>query len=110
MENEPIALPVASLLLLAFGITALLSTVEAYIAHAFYMALKNTVDPHMYEALPVDSVTLQKNAKEEKSKTERKNQGDLVTKETGVAGGMRIDSFVHRMQMSMESVKHKNIY
>jgi hypothetical protein len=109
METSPLALPVGSLLMIAFGLTALLVAAEGFVAHAFYGALRSQ-EVHGYTPLgqrPTDGC-----AKEiENVRATLANNVKMTTiHETpgGVGTGMRIDPFVQGMQSRMESA-HNSI-
>jgi hypothetical protein len=116
MESSPLALPVISLLLIAFGLTVLLSLLEAFIAHAFYIAIRdqnNLRDQnkfHSYHTVPQQTPAFSK--KRGKLRVAPPNaikMGTIYETPGGVGAGMRIDPFLHGMQNRMESAKTPHV-
>ena len=110
MESSPLALPVISLLLIAFGLTVLLSLLEAFIAHAFYVAIRDQNDFHAYDQVPQATPALSKKGPKLRVAQDRGIRlGTIYATPGGVGAGMRIDPFVHSMQSRMESAKNPSL-
>jgi len=109
MDASPLALPVGSLLLLAFGLTALLSGVEGFIAHAFYIALQNQNNFRGYsEVSQAQTYETMNSSSKHKILTHDGNikLATMLATPSGVGTGMRIDPFVQSMQSRFESAKN----
>lgn len=111
MEATPLALPVTSLMLVAFLLTSMLTAVEAYIAHAFYGALRSQHELNGYEPLPPRPTYGSTRTREHNRAALDSNLklGSLYETLGGVGAGMQIDSFVQGMQNRMESGKHSSL-